>query len=401
MIFRRILALAACLACMCVSAFAETFVSGNEALGYLIADGETREILVAPGEYEAIFPAAGRFFAAKTQEGWLLLDKSGMPAREEIWQEIQVQGGCLLLKKDGFFGIYNENLSAIYEHNYTQVISNGEGGFLALKTEPNDDRGDGVYFLDGSGGETATGTVVVYGLNPFSCALSAAVASGGKKMGYLGPDGKWAVSAQYGYGGMFARYGLAVASADSGAGVIDEQGNWAISPKFETVSITPDNAIAAVYVRNGCGLYDMEARKGIVELSGTSVHVRTRELRDMALVTVDGTAYLYARSGEILAQWPESEGAAVRMLGQNHMQLLLGGSEYLLDESAAQLAGPYEEIAQLCENRFAARGEGKIFVLDEMGKVLWEAEAEAITAGTDEFCALWTADEVSILEIDG
>ena len=40
---------------------------------------------------------------------------------------------------------------------YTQLVSNGAGGFLALTTDCFDDQSDGLYLVDAAGGQTATG----------------------------------------------------------------------------------------------------------------------------------------------------------------------------------------------------------------------------------------------------
>lgn len=386
---------------LCTGAHAQTIASGTPAQGYLLLDDARCEILVQPGEYEGLFALTDALFAARTAEGWLLLGEEGTALSEEIWEDVYEENGVLLCKKDGLYGVYGLDLSTMYEHVYTQIVSNGQGGFLALKTEPNDERGDGVYLLDGKGGETATGTVIVYGLNPFSCDRSAAVGSGGKRTGYLAPDGTWAITAQYGYGAAFVQEGLAVASADSGAGVIDVDGNWIISPKYETVLLSEENRLLAVSVGERMGLYDIRERAGVLEFVGAGACARTRDLIDMALVTMDGTAALYSYTGTKLAEWSEESGASVSAIGKEHLLLYKNGAEYLLDAQANTLAGPYEDIALLEEGRFCARRQDGCDLLDEGGRILAETPYDAVISGAQGLYVAWKDGEALLIGPDG
>ena len=339
------------------AASAQTFAAGTDGQYALVSDAG--EIICPVGEYEQIIGVTDSIFAAKTDEGWVLLDENGERVTDAAYEDVYAQGGYLLLKKDGLYAAADDKAQLVTEHLYTQIVPNGEGGFLALKTEPMDDRGDGVYLIAPDGSETASGTVIVYGLSPFSCARSAAVSSGGKRTGYLAPDGTWAITAQYGHGSLFTEEGLAVAAADSGVGVIDTEGNWVVSPKFEQICLTPGNRIAAVRTGSGrIGLMDTATREKIAEPEGENGYASTRALRDMALVTMNGMCTLYASDGSVLNEWSEDTGAAVCMMGDENLLLSIEGGEYLLDLSAQILAGPYRRIEKAGEGVFAAHRSG-------------------------------------------
>ena len=52
------------------------------------------------------------------------------------------------------------------EAAYTQLVSNGEGGFLALTTDCFDDQSDGLYRIDETGAVSATGVAGPTGGTP-------------------------------------------------------------------------------------------------------------------------------------------------------------------------------------------------------------------------------------------
>ncbi|MDO4739177.1 MAG: WG repeat-containing protein [Eubacteriales bacterium] len=395
---KRFLGLLLSGALLLAPARAQTYAarSGEEAFLY----DRSGAVLCPEGIYSDIFPLAQGLFAAREEEGWRLLDEKGERLNEELYEDVYAVGEQLFLKKGGFYAVADLSAQPLTQHLYTQIVPNGEGGYLALKTDPNDDRGDGVYLISGTGAEQATGTVVLYGLNGFSCGLSAAVGSGGKKTGYLAPNGTWAITAQYGYGASFIEQGLAAATADSGAGVIDVQGNWIVSPKYESVSLWPGNALIAVEAADGrVGLMDARTREPVCEIE--SGYARTRELRDMALVTREEVVQLYAIDGQILAEWDAAAGASVRALCEGYLTLHLGEEEYLLDEQANILAGPYAGIVPLEEERFAARHALGCDLLGEEGLLLAQTEYEKIQpAGAGEYLA-WIGEEAFLIDGEG
>ena len=64
------------------------------------------------------------------------------------------------------------------EAAYTQLVSNGEGGFLALTTDCFDDQSDGLYRIDETGAVSATGVQTLGTLNWFSDGLMPLILGG-------------------------------------------------------------------------------------------------------------------------------------------------------------------------------------------------------------------------------
>lgn len=386
-----------CAQLLCACANAQTFAA--EHAGSAILFDETGALLCEPGAYSEILPLAEGLFAAKAQQGWLVLGSDGEPLLEIGYEDVYAIGGQLYLKKDGLYAVADPSMRLVTQHLYTQIVPNGLGGFLALKTDPNDDRGDGVYLIDESGNETATGTVIVYGLNKFSCERSAAVGSGGKKTGYLAPDGTWAITAQYGYGGPFLENGLAAASVDSGAGVIDEQGNWVVSPKFESVLLSEGNSLIAVCAADGrIGLLNAETREGVCQIE--SGYVRTKDLADMALVTREGNAELYSVDGSVIAAWKEADGVSVRCAGE-FLLLHTDAGDHLLDAQAQPIAGPYAKITPLSDGAFCARTQSGCDLLGPQGELLAQTPFDRIASAGKGLYLAWKDGLCSLIGADG
>ena len=346
---------------------------------------ETGEVIVPEGEYAEIRTVREGLFAARhiEDEGWLLLDAAGEIASEGPFEDVFGADGWVLFRQGGLWGVMDSALEVAYEPQYTQLVSNGENGFLALRTDPEDDNGDGVYRLDGHGGEVTTGAVTVYGLGEFSCGLCPATSAGKKRYGYLDADGLWAVSAQFGFALGFERCGLAVASVDSGVGLIDTGGNWVLSPRYETVALIAGNVLAAASTGTGrIILFDTETREKVADLSGSgSAYARTERLMDMALITIDGVVTLYGRTGEALASWQAEEGATVSSAGPDGLIVRTDEGEWLLSTAGEVLAGPFSRIRRLDDQLFSCEDEMGCQLVNAAGETVLATEYETVRRG--------------------
>ena len=85
----------------------------------------------------------------------------------------------VVFTQGGLYGAMTTDGEELAEAAYTQLVSNGEGGFLALTTPCFDDQGDGLYRIDETGAVSATGVQTLGTLSWFSNGLMAA-AFGGK-----------------------------------------------------------------------------------------------------------------------------------------------------------------------------------------------------------------------------
>ena len=232
----------------CASALAAIPVNANVAA--LI--GEDGTVIVEPGEYAQFidFGMPG-LFAAQTPDGkFLIVDETGTCRGDATYDYLENVNGTILYARGEKYGVLDAELNELVPCEYTWLVSNGEGGFLALRTDIWDDSPDGVYLIDESGYVSPTGVKIASILWPFSGGMSQALSVDNGRYGYLNADGQWQLQPQYAYADQFVN-GLAVATLDSGSGVIDTRGNWRIMPKYDFIDrpTGSDGLIAAVSVR--------------------------------------------------------------------------------------------------------------------------------------------------------
>ena len=109
--------------------------------------------LVAPGRYDFIFAldGAGTLFSAGSGANgayrYALLDGAGQALTEQVYDMLTYEDGVVLCWQDGLYGALSTDGEALTQAAYTQLVSNGEGGFLALTTDCFDDRSDGLYYI--------------------------------------------------------------------------------------------------------------------------------------------------------------------------------------------------------------------------------------------------------------
>lgn len=211
--------------------------------------GEDGATIIAPGEYAQIvdFGMPGLFAALLPDGGYAIVDETGARRGDATYDYLENVDGAIFYARGEKYGVLDAELNEVVPCEYTWLVSNGEGGFLALRTDIWDDSPDGVYLIDQSGYVSPTGVKVASILWPFSGGMSQALSVDNGRYGYLNTDGQWQLQPQYAYADQFVN-GLAVATLDSGSGMIDTRGNWRIMPKYDFVGrpAGSDGLIAAV-----------------------------------------------------------------------------------------------------------------------------------------------------------
>lgn len=154
----------------CASALAAIPVNANVAA--LI--GEDGTVIVEPGEYAQFidFGMPG-LFAAQTPDGkFLIVDETGTCRGNATYDYLENVNGTILYARGEKYGVLDAELNELVPCEYTWLVSNGEGGFLALRTDIWDDSPDGVYLIDESGYVSPTGVKIASILWPFSGGMS-------------------------------------------------------------------------------------------------------------------------------------------------------------------------------------------------------------------------------------
>ncbi len=310
--------------------------------------------LVSAGRYADIEPITAQppYYYAAYQTGGEepdkvgLLDESGRPLTDFSYEYLTGIGDKICFKQDGFFGVMDFSQKVVVPCAYTSIVDNGEGGYLALATDPYDERADGVYYIDASGKETATGIRILFGLTDFSNSLMPALSAESGRTGYLNTKGEWAISAQFSYAGPFEG-DFADASIDSGTGLIDKTGNWLITPKYQTLSLAGSGSIVVAQTDSTrIELIDPKSFQIIKEFTGEDIYYAASP--DSPLVTVylgDKMTLVDSKGGEVLSA-PATDSSVE---SDGDRMILREGpwgekNATLCDLTGKRLAGPYQDI---------------------------------------------------------
>ena len=248
MLRRLAAALTALLLVPCAALAAPIAVNFEGMAALIEADGTE---IVAPGTYDFIFAVGEEgelFCGGSSVDGgyrYVLLDGQGTPLTRQDYDMFSLSDGVIIFTRDGLFGAMNAQGEVLVEAEYTQLVANGEGGFVGLTTDCYDEEADGLYLIDAQGGRTATGVRTTGVLGWYSGGLMPLLSAENNLYGYVDATGQWAVRPQFAYAGALSG-GRAVASLSTGYGLIDATGNWVITPKYDEVTYTDDALAFAV-----------------------------------------------------------------------------------------------------------------------------------------------------------
>ena len=319
--------------------------------GALLVSEQGRQ-LTQPGQYDRIEPLEGGLFAAGSSENrqsrtWLL-DGEGKIALDTPFDDIYTVDGQLYAVEGNLVGVLDDQLNWKVPCAYTQLVYGGEDGYLALTSDPYDEKPDGVYYVDGQGREKATGIRIQYGLAMFSEGLMPVMDGVSGRMGYLDAKGDWAITPQYEYAGEFQN-GVAEAALAAGAGYIDKQGNWLLTPKYAAVSRS-DGAGKLVLAQENSGeavLFSADGFHEVKRFAGTDIYFSADFDADLAVLYLDDCTQLIDAQGNVLIEcglgatfdaWSAQGGRVLVRLGDWGEKCV-----WLYDLAGNRVAGPWQE----------------------------------------------------------
>ncbi len=317
----------------------------------IAADGTE---LVPQGQYSNIEPVSDQapyYYAAYQMDGdepefAKLLDANGQPLTDFSYDYFSAVGDKICFGQDGLYGVMDAEQKIVVPCNYTSIVSNGEGGYLALTTDPYDERPDGVYYIDAAGKETATGIRILYGLTDFSNGLMPVLSADTGRSGYLNPKGEWAISPQFSYAGSFVG-SIADAAIDSGTGLIDASGNWLITPKYETLSLGGQTPVVVAQADStAIDLIDPKTMKTLRSFTGKDIYFAASPDSPLVTLYLDDRMVLVGADGSEILESKGTEGSAE---ADDAAVVLREGpwgekNATLCDLSGKRLAGPYQDI---------------------------------------------------------
>ena len=295
---------------------ASALIAVNGSFSALVEEnGDTR---VLPGVFSAISKLTDDLFSVKNADNgkFALMSGNGEMLTDSRYTLLKMlTNGKILFEENGKYGVMDESANVTVPGDYTWLVSNGAGGYLALRTDVWDNSPDGVYLISEKGDVSPTGVKVASFLVDFSEGLSPALSTENGKYGYLNHEGQWEIRPQYAYADAFES-GIAVATLDSGSGVIDRKGSWQITPKYDFVDIGNEKgpAVACVDYEGSVTVFSKETFEKIysfdqdltgafVSVSGNSViayfedRVAEFDLSGNEITSVSSEGYLFPVDG--------------------------------------------------------------------------------------------------------
>lgn len=415
---RRMAAWLLALAALGFSARAEGAVCLS-APGFAALVDEAGEDLTNDGPFEAAFSVRdGALYAAGSRGEYRLYDASGRRVSEETFAMIRDAGDCLIFRTGGGFGAMDPGGAILLDPAWTQLVSNGAGGFLALDGDPLDDRPDEIVYVDAGGDALRTGVTTSVPLSDVTDDRMPFAAPDGR-YGAVDGSGRVAIDPVWRWIGPFEG-GLAAAEGEDGRGIIDAAGNVVIEPEHrwldrgETMIAALSDAGIDVYAPDGSALLFSVPGEGLqAALVGPYLSVSGGEWArlygaDGAPVCElpAGAAYYPGLDGQFIAvdgAWGEPcqrlmnpDGAAVSEAFQRILPLSGGRYAWLNLPGRAYYSADLGGIQKSWDYGAARWG-----LMDGEGNVLTEAVYPEIAAANGDRLLLRTEEEFMLSDLDG
>ena len=375
--------------------------------------------VIENGRFEAVFTVReDALYAAGSRGAYHLFDAGGQPLGDVTFSMIDDAGDALLFRSGRLYGALGANGDMLLEAKWTQLTSDGSGGWLALKTDPLDEQPDEMIHIDALGNEKQTGVYCSGGLCRVSDGRMPFV-DGDGRYGAVDANGAIAVEPVWQYMGSYSN-GLAKVTGPEGMGVIDVNGRVVIQPSF----IWLERSAAMIVGWDGANVEIYAPRGGQrrVRLPG-----RAREVSlvgDCVAVTYEGRTCLYDANGKLLGQ---DTGAVDYAPGTRGQLIASNGPwgekcQWLVNPDGSRASGMFQQLLPLCAERYAFLemagevyqsevleraqtawnyGECRYGLMDARGRVLISAKYREIRALSGDRLLLIGDDRTQIADRNG
>ncbi|MBQ6714907.1 MAG: WG repeat-containing protein [Clostridia bacterium] len=397
---------------------ANALIAVNGSFSALVS--ENGENVCLPGVFSAVLKVTDNLYSVRSAETnrFSLMTETGEMLTESKYTLFRKIGeNAILFEKDGKYGVMDEKANVKIENEYTWIVSNGAGGYLALRTDVWDSAPDGVYLIDETGYVSPTGVKVSSFLMDFSEGLSPALSTENGKYGYLNPEGQWEIRPQYAYADGFLN-GCAVATLDSGSGVIDKNGSWQIMPKYDFVDIGNEDSRAIACVNYGSSVnvfsrenferiysFDDDLMGAYLSVSGNSViayfdhRVAEFDLSGNEIASVLSSGYLFPVTGGYTIGYDDGNAFLLDAFGKRVLdgfreltELTTDGENVyftfvkgdvdvddyrigVVDQTGREvLSGDYTLIQEAEKGYLLAENEGGMYLFALSGEMIWKYE---------------------------
>ena len=378
-------------------------------------DGDT--LLRGPDIEDAFIVREDALYAAGRKGEYRLYNASGDPLGETAFAMIEDQGDCLIFRSGSRYGAMAADGSVLLPATWTQLTSDGAGGWLALDTDPLDESPDAILHIDANGEATPTGARTSIGLSRLrSGRMPIAVPNG--RYGAVNARGTVVISAEWRAMGAFLD-GCAKATGPDGMGLIDPDGA-VLAPTIYRWLERGEGIIAAlrddgldVYASDGTALFGLEGENLEATLAGRYI-----------AVTSGAITRLYDGAGAVIA---ESDAGVSYAPGTRGQLIVSDGAwgercAWLMNSDGSAASGRFQRILPLCEGRYAfLEMEGAEYysaeldrvqtswnydtirygLMDGAGNILAPAEYRKIRALGADRLLMVTNEEIRLTDADG
>lgn len=352
---RGILWIVALFCMSCALAESRLCVAADGCAALLGMDGA---VIVAPGLYTDIFCLVdGERYAVgldvENGRRYGLCDDSGALLTEIAYEMLAEMDGVILYRQNGLYGAMNSDGEVLLDAAYTQLVPGGDGCFLALTTDPNDDSADLIWLVNPEEDEPqSTGIRTDNGLQRIAEDRMPFRTPDTERYGCLNGAGELALKAAFDYVDGFVN-GSARASTDGGRfGVIDAAGTWRIAAEYDFLE-RGNGIFVGLAGRERCVVYDESSFEELFRLEG--VNLRVAAVGSRTILVDDSGMRIYSEAGRLLL---EAGGSATVSRGAGDQLILYDGDwgekcASIIDANGAVFERKDQYLLPLDEDRYA------------------------------------------------
>lgn len=352
------------------------------------------ETVIPPGVYDALFALEENTLYAggnDTGEGlrYALLDATGTPLTEPTYEMLAMDGQSVIFRKNGLYGVMSREGQELIAAEWTAIVDNRQGGWLALMSDPWDDYGDAVYLLEPGQEPMESGVVLNGSLQPFGAGRMPFQDPATELYGYLDAHGKIAIEAQYDHAEAFVNE-LALASMEGSLGVIDSKGTWRIRPEYDFLE-RGEGIFVGLAGRSFCVVFDEYTTELLFRVRGSDLQVAV--MGSYALVLEDDSVRAYTREGIPMA---EVAADATIQLGVDGQLMVFEGEwgtqcTSILDDSGERLERRDQYLIPLGNGRYAfMKMDVAAYNSDVLGEIRYSCDYDSMRFGMMD----WSGKEI-------
>ena len=270
----------------------------------------------------------GALYAAGSRGAYRLYDARGNALSDATFAMIADAGDCLIYRQGSRYGAMTEAGEVVLPARYTQLTSDGAGGFLVLDTDPLDESPDAILRVDAAGEATSAGTFTSSGLTWLSDGRMPVMAQNGR-FGAIDAAGAWTIPARWLSMGAFAE-GVAKVAGPGGFGLIDADGNEVVPAAYDWLE--RGEGIVAALNAGGVDVFTGDGSTRLYHIPGEGLEASV--VGGCVLVRDGDAARLYDGAGALLGAFDSDFTCAPGLRGQ------LVAADGAWGEAAAWLMAP-------------------------------------------------------------